>query len=135
MADRHAIDQLFADFGWWNDERRWDRLDEVFTSDGEFSITIAGGDLIGPFVSVEAIVEFCTAAGADLQDQRRHVVSNIRIVEEAPESARATGYLTLLATQADSLEVKSAGVMTTEAVATSEGWRFKSIRLALDKAF
>ena len=42
MADRDAIEQLFADYGWPMDTREWPVLSTVFTEDATFTITIQG---------------------------------------------------------------------------------------------
>ena len=42
MADRDAIEQLFADYGWPMDTREWPVLATVFTKDASFVITIQG---------------------------------------------------------------------------------------------
>jgi hypothetical protein len=40
MADRSAIDQLFADYGWPMDSREFSVLGDVFTEEAEFTIVI-----------------------------------------------------------------------------------------------
>ena len=49
MADRQAINDLFADYAWAMDARDFDLLAQVFHDDASFIIYIEGADPVGPF--------------------------------------------------------------------------------------
>lgn len=136
MADRDAIEQLFADYGWPMDSREWAVLSGVFTENAEFTITIAGGDTIGPIVGREAIVEFCSSTVNAQTDQRRHVITNVRVGPETDTDATVTAILSLIVVAEGRLEVKSSGLYRTRVVRDADGeWRFASMLLELDLTF
>jgi uncharacterized protein (TIGR02246 family) len=136
MADRSAIEQLFADYGWPMDTREWDVLATVFTEDAEFTITIPGSDAIGPVNGRDAIVEFCSSTVGDQIDQRRHVITNVRITNETDSAADVYAILTLIVVAEGALAVKSSGLYRTKAVKEADGkWRFSSMLLELDLPF
>jgi SnoaL-like domain len=135
VADRSAIEQLFADYGWPMDSREFGVLGGVFTEDAAFTIAISGGDTYGPIVGRQAIVDFCSSTIAEQTDQRRHVITNIRIGPETQDDATVTAILTLIVVENGVLEVKSSGLYRTRVVRTSEGWQFASMLLELDLAF
>ena len=135
MADKSAINQLFADYGWPMDSREWEVLGPTFTEDAAFTIVITGGDTIGPITGRDAIVEFCSSTVNEQQDQRRHVITNVRIGPETATTATATAILTLIVVADGALEVKSSGLYRTEAVLDGDAWRFRSMHLTLDLPF
>jgi SnoaL-like domain len=135
VADRSAIEQLFADYGWPMDSREFGVLGGVFTEDAAFTISIAGGETYGPIVGRQEIVDFCSSTIAEQTDQRRHVITNIRIGPETQDDATVTAILTLVVVENGVLEVKSSGLYRTRVVRTGEGWQFASMLLELDLAF
>ena len=135
MADRSAIDQLFADYGWPMDSREFSVLGDTFTEDAEFTIVITGGETIGPISGRDAIVEFCSSTVGEQTDQRRHVITNVRIGPQTDTSAEVTAILTLIVVADGALEVKSSGLYRTQAVLDGDAWRFASMHLTLDLPF
>jgi SnoaL-like domain len=135
MADRDAIEQLFSDYGWPMDSREWPVLGDTFTEDAEFTIVITGGDTIGPLQGRDAIVEFCSTTVNAQTDQRRHVITNIRLAPEKDTEAEVTAILTLIVVTDGALEVKSSGLYRTRAVLDGDRWRFARMHLTLDLAF
>ena len=135
MADKSAIDQLFADYGWPMDSREFSVLGDVFTEDAEFTIVITGGDTIGPISGRDAIVEFCSSTVGEQQDQRRHVITNVRIGPQTENDATVTAILTLIVVAEGALTVKSSGLYRTQVVLDGDAWRFTSMHLTLDLPF
>lgn len=135
MADRDAIDQLFADYGWPMDSREFSVLGDTFTENADFTIVITGGDTIGPISGRDAIVEFCSSTVGEQTDQRRHVITNVRIGPETETEADVTAILTLIVVADGALEVKSSGLYRTRAVLDGGRWRFASMHLTLDLPF
>jgi hypothetical protein len=118
------------------DSREWPVLSGVFTEDAEFTIAIANGDTIGPIVGRDAIVEFCSSTVNAQTDQRRHVITNVRIGPETDDEATVTAILSLIVVAEGGLEVKSSGLYRTNVVRGDDGrWRFKSMHLGLDLMF
>ena len=135
MADRSAIDQLFADYGWPMDSREFSVLGDTFSEDATFTIAITGGDTIGPIVGRDAIVEFCSSTVSEQTDQRRHVITNVRVGAQTETEAEVTAILTLIVVADGALTVKSSGLYRTRAVLDGEAWRFASMHLTLDLPF
>ena len=131
MADRNAIEQLFSDYGWPMDSREWPVLSGTFTEDADFTIAITGGDTIGPINGRDAIVEFCSSTVNEQTDQRRHVITNVRLAG----GDKATSTLTLLVVDNGELIVKSCGVYRVDLVREGGAWRFGAMDLALDLGF
>jgi uncharacterized protein (TIGR02246 family) len=135
MADRHAVAELFASYAAANDLRDVGLIGDCFTSDGAFILHIAGGDTIGPLEPRDEVLGFFGSAFAAQSDQRRHVVTNIRLLESADDRARVEAYLTLIVTDGGTTELKSAGRYDAVVVGDGTGWRFRAMTLFLDSGF
>ena len=135
MADRDAIEQLFADYGWPMDTREWPVLATVFTADASFVITIQGETAVD-ITGRDEIVEFCSSTVNAQTDQRRHVITNIRVTDGTETSASVYAILTLVVVTDGELEVKSSGLYRTRVVKEADGqWRFAHMLLELDRTF
>jgi len=134
MVDRDALEQLFAQYGWPMDSKEFPVLREVFTEDAEFTVAITGGDTHGPVSGRDAIYDFCSGIVSSQTDQRRHVITNIRIVDDAGDSADVTATLTLIVVNG-ALEVKSSGLYSCAVVQDEGALRFKRMLLTLDVPF
>lgn len=135
MVDRDALEQLFAQYGWPMDSKEFPVLREVFTEDAEFTVAITGGDTHGPISGRDAIYDFCSGIVSSQTDQRRHVITNIRIVDDAGDSADVTATLTLIVVENGALEVKSSGLYSCAVVQDDDALRFKRMLLTLDVPF
>ncbi len=135
MADRDAISELFAAYAAANDVRDAGLVADCFTEDATFTLHIAGGPTIGPLEPRDEVVAFFGAAFAEQDDQRRHVVTNLRLLEAEDDRARAEAYLTLIVTDGGTTALKSAGRYDTEVVRDRAGWTFRSMTLHLDSGF
>jgi hypothetical protein len=135
MADRQAINDLFANYAWAMDARDFDLLAQVFHEDASFNIDIAGADPVGPFSPGPAVVEFISETTKGQTDQRRHVITNIRVAEESGSDATVTATLTLIVIDGGKLTVQSTGVYTAECIAGPNGMQFRKFDLALDLPF
>jgi 3-phenylpropionate/cinnamic acid dioxygenase small subunit len=81
------------------------------------------------------VLAFFGAAFAAQSDQRRHVVSNIRLLESTEDRARVEAYLTLIVTDEGTTALKSAGRYDAVVVGDETGWRFRAMTLFLDSGF
>lgn len=135
MADRAAIADLFGTYGAANDVRDLTMMESCFTGDATFTLHIAGNDSIGPLNPRSAILQFFGEALGAQTDQRRHVVTNLRYLDDASTRAAVEAYLTLVVTDNGKTEVKSAGRYDVEAVLDDGQWRFRSMVLSLDSPF
>ena len=135
MASRDDLHELFGAYGAANDLRDTALIGECFTAEGTFTLHIAGADTIGPLGPRDAVLDFFEQAFAAQSDQRRHVVTNLRLLEDGEDAARAEAYLTLIVTDEGATQLKSAGRYDAEVVLEAEGWRFRALTLFLDSPF
>ena len=115
---------------------RWTRkefelFDEVFSEGATFVVSIAGTVAAGPFEGRAALVDFIRSTTLDQTDQRRHVITNVRLAG----GDKATSTLTLLVVDNGELIVKSCGVYRVDLVQEGGAWRFGAMDLALDLGF
>lgn len=134
VEDKLAIHEMFSRWAYAYDERELDMLRACFSSEANFSMRIAGGDLIGPFEGVDAIMGLMTGAMEEQTDVRRHLISNIFFTQESG-NPEVTSNLTLLATENDEIKLLSAGIYRDVLVKEGDTWRILSRHLELDKAY
>jgi hypothetical protein len=135
MVDRDALEQLFAQYGWPMDSREFAYLNDVFAKDASFTVEIAGGDTYGPIEGREAIYGFVSETVGAQTDQRRHLITNVRVERATDEGVIATAILTLLVIENGSLQVKSSGLYRGEVIREDGAWRFANLHLFLDLPF
>lgn len=135
MVDRDAVAELLAAYAAANDVRDARLVAGCFTEDASFTLHIAGAPTIGPLEPRDALVAFFAAAFAEQDDQRRHVVTNLRLLERAEDRARGEAYLTLIVTDGGSTTLQSAGRYDIEVVRDGAAWRFRAMTLHLDSPF
>jgi hypothetical protein len=135
MADRHAIDDLFTRYAWGNDIRDVDLIETLLVPEATFSLSIAGETVVGPFDDRAAMIAFYREALGGQSDQRRHVTTNLRYLEEADDRAKLDAYLTLLATEDGTPRVVCTGLYHAEVVQRDGAWLFASLVIALDSGF
>jgi 3-phenylpropionate/cinnamic acid dioxygenase small subunit len=82
LADRVAIDQLYALYGHVMDDREWDRLSDLFAAEFVFDATALGVPLMTTFEQVRATTE--SASQAPLG----HHVTNVYVESVEGDSAR-----------------------------------------------
>jgi uncharacterized protein (TIGR02246 family) len=130
-----AVAELLAGYAAANDLRDVGLISECFTPDGAFILHIAGSDTIGPLQPRRDLLAFFGAAFGAQSDQRRHVVTNVRLLESDDDRARVEAYLTLIVTDGGRTALQSAGRYDAEVVRDVRGWRFRSLTLFLDSPF
>jgi 3-phenylpropionate/cinnamic acid dioxygenase small subunit len=135
VADHLAVNQAFASYAWALDTADWDLLGRVFTEAASFTVAVTGGPTVGPVEGRRAIVDFVSATMTAQEDQRRHVITNVRIEHEGPNEATATAILTLLVTAAGELTLQSTGPYRVDVVDDGGTWRFRRMHLTLDRPF
>jgi hypothetical protein len=135
MADRNAIADLYATYAWANDTRDAALVGTLFVSEPTFVMSIAGETAVGPLDSNRGLVEFFDSALSVQTDQRRHLATNFRYLEETDDTAHVIAYLSLLVTDGGVPSLKCTGVYDTQLVREDLTWRFASMDLALDSGF
>jgi len=130
MADYAQVSDVFARYASAMDDNNFEVLRDVFTDDSTFTVDITGGPTVGPFESGDAIVEFISSTTEEQQDQRRHVITNVRI-----EGDTAYGILSLFVTADGQLTVQTTGVYKVTLAQQGGKVRFSSMYLTLDRPY
>ena len=134
-VDKLKISELLSRAAYALDERDVDMLSACFSEDANFSMRIAGGDLIGPFEGREGIMKLMTDSMDQQTDKRRHVVSNIFFESSESNNVSVVSNLTLFATENEEIQVLSAGVYHDQVVKTDNNWELHRRHLDLDKSY
>jgi 3-phenylpropionate/cinnamic acid dioxygenase small subunit len=135
VAEKLAIHELLARAAYALDERDMTMLAAAFAPDAQFTLRIAGGDLIGPFVGRDGIMQLMTSATAAQTDKRRHVISNMFFETATEHTAVVVSNLTLMATEHGVIQLLSAGVYRDEVIKGEGGWQLLRRHLDLDKTY
>ena len=134
MHDQLAVNELYVDYAAGMDIRDFDLTRNTFASGATFSLDIKGTPAIEPIRGGQAIGDFIETTTRAQLDQRRHVISNIRHVEEAGVHV-AYAYLSLFVTDDSGLTVQCTGLYRSEIVEEDGAVRFGNMHLELDGAF
>jgi GTP cyclohydrolase III len=130
MPDYATVADLFARYAAAMDDNDFDVLRDVFTERSSFTVDITGGPTVGPFTSRDATVEFIQSTTEGQQDQRRHVITNVRT-----EGDTAYAILSLFVTANGELSVQTTGVYKCELGDEAGKTRFASLYLTLDRPY
>lgn len=133
MTDRIAIERLLNTYSLAYDSRDLETMDSCFTADAVFSMQVAGQEPVS-FDGRDTIMKLMTDSMASQTDQRRHINSNL-LVSEEDGVVRTTSYLTLVATEANQIQLLSSGVYRNEIVEDAGTLRFRRLHLDLDKSY
>ena len=133
--DELAIQRLVFDYAAGNDDRDIDAIMACFTPEGSFGLQVAGQDPVGPIEGAEAVAAFYGETLGAQDDQRRHVITNVRLLECDGRTARATSYFSLMVTDDSGTRVATTGVYADTLVRGEDGWRFATKWLDLAGMF
>jgi 3-phenylpropionate/cinnamic acid dioxygenase small subunit len=122
MADYTAICQLLYRYCAAHDNQDAEALGQTFAKD----ITMPFGQ------GRDAVVEFYANGYKSLTKQRRHVLSNIFIVEDGEEEALVQSYITLYLIEGDKLELHLTGVYRDRVVLEDGEWKIAARDAAMD---
>ena len=128
------IHELLSKAAYAYDERDEKMLADSFAAEAQFSMRIAGGDLVGPFLGRDGIMGLMTTSMAEQSDVRRHIVSNI-FFDESGEHPVAISNLTLVATEHGEIRLLTAGVYRDTVVHEGGQWRVLNRYLEMDKPY
>ena len=131
MADKQAITEILNRAGVAYDVADVDFLSSIFTDDGLFEMTIAGGDPIR-FEGGANIRKLFADSLQEQDDQRRHVITNIYFASDAGDAAQVVSYLVLITVKDGALTVLSSGMYTDDFVLDGGEWKIRKRLLELD---
>lgn len=122
MADYNAISQLLYRYCSAHDNQDPEALGETFAKD--ISMPFGNGR--------DEVVAFYANGYKTLTKRRRHVLSNVFIVEDGDEEALVQSYVTLYLIENDKLEVHLTGVYRDRVVLEDGAWKIKAREAAMD---
>ena len=134
MTDHEAIYQLYTRYAAGMDSKQFDMIRSAFADDARFSIAIKGTEAVPPIDGGQAITDFIESTTRGQNDQRRHVITNIRIGEEDGKLI-AYGLLSLFVNDDDGLRIQATGQYRSEILERSGDVHFGHMHLDLDGAF
>ena len=134
MNDHEAVYQLYARYAAGMDNREFALTRETFASNARFSLNIKGTEAMPPIDGKQAIGDFIETTTREQNDQRRHVISNVRTSQEGGTEV-AHAYLSLFVTTDDGLTVQCTGQYRSEIVEEDGELRFGHMQLDLDGQF
>lgn len=123
MADYTAVQQLLARYCYAHDERDLELLRSCFAEDASL-MGVSGRD---------AIVAAYGAGYRQLSAKRRHVISNIFLVEDGDDRAVVQSYITLYLIEDEQLSLHLTGTYRDTVVREADGqWRIHGREVVLD---
>lgn len=122
MADYNAIQQLLYRYCAAHDNQDPNALGETFAKD----ISMPFGE------GRDNVVAFYAEGYKSLTKKRRHVLSNIFIVEDGEDEAVVQSYVTLYLIEDDKLETHLTGVYRDTVVLEAGEWKIKARSAAMD---
>ena len=134
MFDHQAVVALYNDYACGMDIKDFDLTRNTFAADAVFSLDIKGEQPMDAIQGGKTIGDFIEETTRGQGDQRRHVISNVRVVEEGGKQV-GYAYLSLFVTDDSGLTPKATGLYRGEIVEEGGRLRFAKMHLALDEAF
>ena len=125
-----AASSLAIGFATANDTADLDEFRRILAQDATFAVTIAGESAVGPIDGAADVLEFLTTALGAQQDQRRHVITNIRCAR-TDRGARVQAYLTIFSVADGALSAVSTGTYDF-GVSLGDDAAIHSVEIALD---
>ena len=134
VEQKLEIHELLSRAAYAFDVQDMTMLEACFAKEAEFSMRIADGDIIGPFVGRPAVMKLFTDSIADQTDVRRHVISNI-FFENADDPVEVISNLTLVATENGEIKLLSAALYRDTVIFEDGVWRLLTRFIQLDKSY
>jgi predicted SnoaL-like aldol condensation-catalyzing enzyme len=134
-ADRIALAELMYRYGWAFDERQPEVLASCFVDEATWEASLMGSTMVGPHRGRDAIMEFMTGFWPDQSDQRRHMIMNVLVEDQAASSATVFSYHLLMSAARGEMRPVTAGFYRVEATKTAEGWKMVALLAGYDVPF
>ena len=134
VEQKLEIHELLSRAAYAFDVQDMTMLEACFAKEAEFSMRIADGDIIGPFVGRPAVMKLFTDSITDQTDVRRHVISNI-FFENADDPVEVISNLTLVATENGEIKLLSAALYRDTVIFEDGVWRLLTRFIQLDKSY
>jgi 3-phenylpropionate/cinnamic acid dioxygenase small subunit len=129
---RSEMEDLMARYAWLVDQREATALGRLFYDNGSLEIPAIESSFTGPV----AIADFFTGTWKPLREaheQRRHVITNLRILEEAGDRTSFTAYMSIFgSTPTTRPGLRMIGFYEVTALRRDDQWRFQKLRINID---
>ena len=109
-------------------------LECCFSKDASSSMRIAGGDMVGPFESRDAVMGLMISSMSEQTDVRRHLISNM-FFDNTNTETKVISNLTLMATDKGELQALTTGVYYDSVIEEAGNWCILKRHIDLDKAY
>jgi 3-phenylpropionate/cinnamic acid dioxygenase small subunit len=124
VDDRREIEECLYRYAWMVDQRQWELMDTVFTTDGTIDYTSTGGKRGAYRPTLEWLNRALAPWPINL-----HMISNISIELTTPDSARSRCYFyaPMGRARADGTQeiISNAGYYLDSFARTGAGWRIR----------
>jgi hypothetical protein len=87
---------------------------------------------MGPYDGIDEVMGLFTDHHGEQRDQRRHVTTNLVVLDETDDSASIVSYLSLFVTSAGEVRLQATGVYRDQVVRIGDEWRIRERLLQLD---
>jgi ketosteroid isomerase-like protein len=131
-GDILQIQNLVADYGWYADARDVSGYAGLFIEQAVFCSPNTQLSLSGREAIIATIDPYWKKAD-ETGEQRRHIISGVKVTEYDGESARYRAILNLSGVMpGDTPRLLLSGVYLGEVVKTEQGWRFARVEFLQD---
>jgi hypothetical protein len=128
-----GAENLFADYGFIADQRDAEAIKTLFVTEGSLAIPAAGVRVSGQQAIADTFTQVWKPVAAAGQ-QRRHIITGIRITEIAGETARFRAIMNVTGTSpTGGVQIFLTGYYQGEIMRTEAGWRFKALEIHADR--
>jgi len=132
IAAKSEIADLFSDYGFAADERDPDEVSALFAEDGVLAIPAAGIEVKGRS-AIAASFRKTWEPVAKAGQQRRHVITSLRITGQSGSARGFRAIMTVAGTARDGApQIYLNGYYAGLAVRSANGWRFKRLEIHVD---
>lgn len=132
-AVKSQVADLIADYGFAADRRDTAATSALFLDNGVLAIPAAGTEVQGQAAIAAAFGQVWQAVAKSGQ-QRRHIITGLRILETAPGKVRFRAIMNVAGTGPDgAAQLYMTGFYMGEAVPTPDGWRLQRLEINVDR--
>jgi 3-phenylpropionate/cinnamic acid dioxygenase small subunit len=132
MSQRSEIENALYRWAWCYDGYDLEGFLDCVTADASISVELSTGEVTGPLQGRAEIGEFFGARLAERSTLRRHVTTNVMILEESERAATTRCLLTLITEGDPGVRVAATGVYDDRLVHEDGVWRISERKVLLE---
>jgi hypothetical protein len=135
ISDRLLCMERIARYCWAYDERRLDLLAACFTDDGIWEGNVLGRIPVGPFLGRERIADWLSNFWPHQRDQRRHMLLNTVVEDQAAGSIVTLSYLLLMSSDSKRVTLETSGFYRVLHRRSGGQWQIARLTAGFDAPF